>query len=299
MNRKNRTIIVIAIAVLLGAAAAAAVYRAVQRIPVRQVEVASVYTVVAARTIPVGTMINKDHVRLVAWPARNQIAGAFTKVEDVINRGALITIAENEPLTDAKIAQPGVGAGLPPRIPPGMRAVSVKVNEVVGVAGFVLPGTRVDLLVTVEDPGTRGAQITRAVVNNIEVLTAGTRYDNEAAQAEGKAIQSSVVTLLATPPDAEKIALAATEGRIMLTLRNPLDTLPTETNGVRLAGLLGTPAPPPVQTTVQGKKVMKAQKPVVPEAPPKPSTVEVFRAAKRSEEPVKQSEPNKSSEPIK
>ena len=213
MNRKNRTIIVIAIAVLLGAAAAAAVYRAVQRIPVRQVEVASVYTVVAARTIPVGTMITKDHVRLAAWPARNQITGAFSKIEDVVNRGALTTISENEPLTDAKIAQPGAGAGLPPRIPPGMRAVSVKVNEVVGVAGFVLPGTRVDMLVTVEDPGTRGSQITRAVVNNLEVLTAGTRYDNEAAQAEGKAIQSSVVTLLATPQDAEKIALAATEGR--------------------------------------------------------------------------------------
>jgi len=299
MNRKNRTLIVIAIAVLLGAAAAVAVYRAVQRIPVRQVEVASVYTVVAARTIPVGTMITKDHVRLAAWPARNQMTGAFSKIEDVVNRGALTTISENEPLTDAKIAQPGVGAGLPPRIPPGMRAVSVKVNEVVGVAGFVLPGTRVDMLVTVEDPGTRGAQITRAVVNNLEVLTAGTRYDNEAAQAEGKAIQSSVVTLLATPQDAEKIALAATEGRVMLTLRNPLDTLPTETNGVRLAGLLGTPAPPPVEKTVSGLKVRVAQKPVAPPQPTKPSTVEVFRAAKRSEELVKTSEPVKAPEIIK
>jgi len=167
------------------------------------------------------------------------------------------------------------------------------------VAGFVLPGTRVDMLVTVEDPGTRGSQITRAVVNNLEVLTAGTRYDNEAAQAEGKAIQSSVVTLLATPQDAEKIALAATEGRVMLTLRNPLDTLPTETNGVRLAGLLGTPAPPPVEKTVSGMKVRVAQKPVAPPQPTKPSTVEVFRAAKRSEELVKTSEPVKAPEIIK
>src|SRR5688500_18175079 len=254
MNRKNRTIIVIAIAMLLGAAAAVAVYRAVQRIPVRQIEVASVYTVVAARAIPVGTMVTKDHVKVIAWPSRSPMAGSYAKVEDVVNRGAILSIAENEPVTDAKLAQPGVGAGLPPRIPPGMRAVSVKVNEVVGVAGFVMPGSRVDLLVTVEDPGARGDQITRAVVNNLEVLTAGTRFDNEAAQAEGKAIQSSVVTLLATPQDAEKIALAATEGRIMLTLRNPLDTMPTETNGVRLAGLLGTPAPPPVEQTVSGMK---------------------------------------------
>ncbi len=286
MNRKNRTLIVIGIAVLLGAAAAIAVYRAVQRIPVRQIEVASVFTVVAARPIPVGTLITKDHVKVIAWPARNQIAGAYSKVEDVVNRGAITGIAENEPLTESKLAQAGIGGGLPPRIPTGMRAVSVKVNEVVGVAGFVLPGNRVDLLVTVEDPGTRGSQITRAVVNNLEVLTAGTRYDNETAQ-EGKAVQSSVVTLLATPPDAEKIALAATEGRIMLTLRNPLDTLPTETNGVRLAGLLGTPAPPPVEKAVRGRRVMVAQKPPTPAAPPQKTTVEVLRAAKRTEEPIK------------
>ena len=287
MNRKNRTIIVVAIAVLLGAAAAIAVYRAVQRIPVRQVEVASVHAVVAARAIPTGTMITKDHVKLVAWPARNPIAGAFSKVEDVVNRGAIMGIAENEPLTTAKLAQPGMGAGLPPRIPPGMRAVSVKVNDVVGVAGYVVPGSRVDLLVTVEDPGARGAQITRAVVNNLEVLTNGTNFDNEAAQRDGKPMEAGVVTLLATPQDAEKIALAATEGRIMLTLRNPLDTLPTETNGVRLAGLLGTPAPPPVEKKVQGRKVMVAQKPAAPDPAPQRTFVEVHRAGKRTEEPIK------------
>lgn len=286
MNRKNRTLIVIAIAVLLGAAAALAVYRAVERIPVRQVEVASVFTVVAARPIPVGTMINKDHVKVVAWPARSPVPGAYGKVEDVVNRGAIVGIAENEPLTDAKLALPGMGAGLPPRITPGMRAVSVKVNEVVGVAGFVVPGSRVDLLVTVEDPGTRGAQITRAVVNNIEVLTAGTRFDNEAAQREGKPMDASVVTLLATPQDAEKIALAATEGRIMLTLRNPLDTLPTETDGVRLPNLLGTPAPPPVAKTVQGRKVMVPQKPPPPPPAEQWRGVDVYKAGKRTEERV-------------
>lgn len=286
MNRKNRTLIVIAIAVLLGGAAAIAVYRAVQRIPVRQVEVASVFTVVAARPIPVGTMITKDHVKVIAWPARNPVPGAFGKVEEVVDRGAIVGIAENEPLTSAKIALPGMGAGLPPRIPTGMRAVSVKVNEVVGVAGFVIPGSRVDLLVTVEDPGTRGAQITRAVVNNIEVLTAGTRYDNEAAQREGKAMESNVVTLLATPQDAEKIALAATEGRIMLTLRNPLDTLPTETNGVRLPNLLGTPAPPPVEKKVQGRRVMVAQKPPPPPPAEQWRGIDVYKAGKKTEERV-------------
>jgi pilus assembly protein CpaB len=235
-------------------------------------------------------LVTKDHVKLVAWPARNPVPGAYTAIEDVVNRGAVETIAENEPLTNLKLAAPGVGAGLSPTIPTGMRAVSVRVNEVIGVAGFVIPGTRVDLLVTVHEPNS-GAQITRAVVNNLTVLTAGTRYDIERAQGDGKAIPTSVVTLLATPQDAEKIALAATEGKIMLTLRNPLDTLPTDTHGVRMAGLLGAPAPAPVEKTVKGRKVMVAATPPPAAAPPPPRlyTVQAIRAAKVSEETVKES----------
>lgn len=287
MNRQTRTLLVVVVAIVLATVAAGAVYKAVTRIPVREVEVASVQAVVAARAIPAGTMITSDLVKVVPWPARSPMPGSFSKIEQVVNRGAIQNIGENEPLTESKLAAPGAGAGLSPTIPPGMRAVSVKVNEVIGVAGFVIPGTRVDLLVTVEEPNSR-TQITRAVVTNVQVLTAGTRYDQEQAQADGKAIPSSVVTLLATPNDAEKIALASTEGKIMLTLRNPLDTLPTDTNGVRLAGLLGTPAPPPVEKAIAGKKVMVAAKPVdPPPPPPKIYTVEAIRAAKRSEEPVR------------
>ena len=143
-------------------------------------------------------------------------------------------------------------------------------------------------MVTVDDPQTKTTTITRAVVSNIEVLTSGTRFDQEKARADGKPIQASVVTLLATPQDAEKIALASSEGRIMLTLRNPLDTLPTETQGVRMAGLLGAPAPPPVVTRVQGRKVVVAPPPPPPPPPPpKIYTVEAIRAAKRTEEPIR------------
>ena len=121
-------------------------------------------------------------------------------------------------------------------------------------------------------------------MNNIEVLTAGSRFDQEASRAEGKPIQASVVTLLATPQDAEKISLAASEGQITLTLRNPLDVTPTQTQGARLASLLGNPSPPPIEKRVEGRRVVQA---VTPPAPPRIYTVEAIRAAKRSEEPVR------------
>jgi pilus assembly protein CpaB len=283
MNRRTRTMLVIAIALVTATVASLGVYRAIQRIPVREVEVASVHAVVASTNLPVGTMVTADHVKLVAWPARNQVPGAFSSMEQVVNRGVIQPIAEHEPLTESKLAPTGAGAGLPPTIPAGMRAISVKVNEVIGVAGFVVPGSRVDVLVTVEETSGNRNSLSRVVVSNVQVLTAGTRFDQEKARADGKPIPTTVVTLLATPEDAERLTLASSEGKIMLTLRNPLDTLPTDTKGVRMANLTGAPAPPPVQKTVKGKKVMVAVEPPAPKA----YTVEAIRAAKRSEEVVR------------
>jgi pilus assembly protein CpaB len=284
MNRNARFALVLTVA--LGAAAAASfiVYRVVSAIPVREVEVASVQAVVAARSIPVGTIVTKDHVKLVPWPARNPVAGSFAKIDAVINRGAIVDVAENEPLTEAKLAPLGSGGGLPPTITEGMRAISVKTNEVVGVAGFVIPGTRVDVLVTVRK-GNDDEPVSRAVVSNVQVLTSGSRFDQEKAKAEGKPMQASVVTLLVTPEDAERISLAASEGHITLTLRNPLDVAPTTTSGVKMANLLGAPAPPVVVKHVEGRRVVQAPPP--PPPAPKIYTVEAIRAAKRSEESVK------------
>ena len=129
----------------------------------------------------------------------------------MVNRGLIATVGENEPLTETKLAPLEAGAGLPPSIPPGMRAISVKVNEVVGVAGFVVPGTRVDVMVTLSDRQREQDTMTRIVVSNVQVLTAGTRYDQEKAK-EGKPIPSTVVTLLVTPDDAERIALGGVGG---------------------------------------------------------------------------------------
>jgi Flp pilus assembly protein CpaB len=123
------------------------------------------------------------------------------------------------------------------------------------------------------------------VVSNVQVLTSGTRYDQQEAK-DGKPIPSTVVTLLATPDDAEKIALAAASGKIILALRNPLDNAPTETAGVRLASLAGPPSPPPVEQTVSGRRTIKSVAPPPPPPAPKAYTVEAIRAAKRTTEEV-------------
>jgi pilus assembly protein CpaB len=288
MSRNKRLALVLALALGAAGASSLIIYRVVASIPVREVEVASLHTVVAAKPIPVGTIVTADHVKLVPWPARNPVPGSFTAIDKVVNRGAIAEVAMNEPLTESRLAPLGSGGGLPPTIPEGMRAISVKTNEVVGVAGFVIPGTRVDVLVTVRK-GPQEEPISRAVVSNAQVLTAGTRFDQEKANADGKPIPATVVTLLVTPDQAERISLAAHEGTITLTLRNPLDVAATNTTGVKMANLLSTPEQPVVPKRVEGRRVVaKAPAPTLAPLPaPKIYTVETFRAAKRSEETVK------------
>lgn len=233
MERHKRMLIVMAIAVVTATLATWTVYGALGRSPARQV-VARLQVVVAAHAIPIGTAITHADVKLVDWPATSPLAGSFSSPDAAVGRGAVVAVSENEPITEARLAPREAGAGLSPAIGRGMRAISVKVNEVVGVAGFVTPGTRVDVALTV-----RHGQdvISRLLVTNVQVLTTGTRYDQEAAR-EGKPIPSTVVTLMVTPLQAERIALASTEGQMTLMLRNPLDVDDPETPGVRLAALV-------------------------------------------------------------
>ena len=288
MDRSKRTAVVVGVAVLLAAIASLGMYRIVQRMPSRTTDVKTIDVVVAQHPLTLGTRLTRDHVKVVRWPAETPVAGTFAKVEEVVDRGVIAAVSENEPLTTAKLAALEAGAGLPPSIPPGMRAISVKVNEVVGVAGFVVPGTRVDVMVTLQDRQKEANTLTRIVVSNVQVLTAGTRYDQEKAK-DGAPIPSTVVTLLVTPDDGERIALAASEGQIMLALRNPLDTDLTPTNGVRTAGLFGE-APAPAPKPVVKQKAKPATTEVATVAPPpvvKAYTVEAIRGAKRSEEVVR------------
>ena len=285
MNRRNRTLIVLLVAVAIASAATYFVYRAIIRIPVRQVEVASVFVAVAADNLPLGTRLTKEQIKLVGWPSSSPVQGSFASPDSLVGRGLIQPVHANEPLTETKLAPIEAGAGLPPSIPPGMRALSVRVNDVIGVAGFTTPGTRVDVLVTLN----RGeVSMSRAVVSNVQVLTAGTLFDQEQSK-DGKAIPSAVVTLMVTPDDAERIVLAQNSGAIMLVLRNPLDIVPTETKGVRLASLMGAPDDPPVVKVKNGQARVVPKKPVevALEAPKPLYQVEAIRAAKRSEEVVK------------
>src|SRR4051812_18734552 len=173
MNRNARLALVLIVALGAAGLASIGVFRVVSAVPVREVEVVSLQAVVAARPIPVGTIVTSDFVKLVPWPARSPVPGSFTQIDAVVNRGAIVEVAENEPLPESKLAPLGSGGGLPPTIPEGMRAISVRTNEVVGVAGFVIPGTRVDVLVTLKQGNAKDEPISRAVVSNVQVLTAG------------------------------------------------------------------------------------------------------------------------------
>jgi pilus assembly protein CpaB len=286
MDRNKRTAVVLLVAVLLAAVASLGMYRIVSRMPTKAAELPTVDVVVAQMPLSLGTRVTRDHVKLVKWPADAKVPDSYATVEEVLDRGVITTVEENEPLTKSKLAALEAGAGLPPSIPPGMRAISVKVNEVVGVAGFVVPGTRVDVMVTLQGRGNNDDSTTRVVVSNVQVLTAGTRYDQENAK-DGKPIPSTVVTLLVTPQDGEKIALAASEGQIMLALRNPLDTDPTTTTGIRTASLFGQAPAPPVKA--RPLKARPIQPEVAPATPPPPAVykVEAVRGGKRSEEIVR------------
>ncbi len=288
MNRNTRTFVVVLIAVGVAALASYGVFRAVQNMPVREVEVRSNYQVVAVRNLDMGTMILKDDVKLIPWPASAPVEKGFTTIDSVLNRGLIDGVVANEPLTESKLAPLAAGAGLPPSITEGMRAVSVKVNEVIGVAGFLLPGNHVDVMVTLRTGTQSNESMTRVVLSDVQVLTAGTRYEKEKAR-DGQPVQTSVVTLLVTPSDAERIALAASEGSIMLTLRNPMDRTPTQTTGIRTAALLGQPAPAPVVNVSNGRRrAVQPPPPPPPPAPaPKPATVETFKGGKRAEEIIK------------
>lgn len=294
MDRRTRTFIVMAVALVAATVASLSVYRAIRRIPVRQVEVAHDYVVLAARPIPLGTRLAASDVKRVGWPSSSPLQGGFPRIEDVVGRGVITDVGANEPLTEAKLAPKEAGAGLSPAIPPGMRAISVKVNEVIGIAGFATPGARVDVLVTLrrnED------SITRVLVSNVPVLTAGTRYDQEQTK-QTKPIPATVVTLMVTPSQAEQIALAAAEGQIALTLRNPLDVGQPATAGARLAGLVGGGAADAAGTSGRVAAVRRTVAPVAPTAAtsdtvaaaPAPAaavyTIQAIRAGKRTEETI-------------
>ena len=282
---RNRIFAVLAIAVLAGGGLAYGTYNLMQNQPVKTVASPTQPVVVAAADLSLGSELKKEDLTVVSFPAGQVPDGTFAKPQDIVGRGLIVPVVKNEPILSAKLASKEAGAGLPPVIPEGMRAVSVRVNEVVGVAGYVLPGTRVDVVATQSPTNSPVDTTSKVVLANVQVLTAGMRMEQE---EKGKPVQVTVVTLLVTPEQAERLALASTEGKIQLALRNPLDQSAPVTPGIRPAVLMGmAKSPAPAKSTASAKPA-KGQ-PVTMEAPAAPAlpTVEIIRGDKRATEVIK------------
>ena len=287
---RSRIFAVLAIAILAGGGLAYGTYNFMQNQPVKQVNTPTQPVVVAAADLQLGAEIKKEDLQVVQFPAGKTPEGTFAKPDEVIGRGLIVPIVKNEPILKAKLASKEAGSGLPPVIPEGMRAVSVRVNEVVGVAGYVLPGNRVDVVATASPTEARADTTSKVVLSNVQVLTAGTRMEQTGDQS--KPVQVTVVTLLVYPEQAERLALASTEGKIQLALRNPLDTGSPETPGIRPAALMGNgPRVEPRETSgvARRPRPQTAAGPVTPTqsaAPPAPQ-VEMIRGDKRATETIK------------
>ncbi len=274
MNRRLLTILLLAFVV--AGVCAFMVYRMVGSRMSASRPVNTTRVVAAAADIKLGTVLTAANLSTVeiAGPVPK---GAILKTDDAVNRGVISDLYQGEPILESRLAAKGSGGGLAATIPPGMRASAVKVDEVVGVAGFVTPGMRVDVLVAGTPPGepnaTEGTHVV-TLLQNIQVLSAGTDIQKD---AEGKPVSVQVVNLLVTPDDAEKLNLATSQqNRIQLVLRNPLDNSVTPVASNAMENLFAD------KNMVKPKAapVKAAPKP----AAPKPFSIEIINGSKRSEE---------------
>lgn len=234
--------------------------------------------VVAADDILVGAKLDARDLRVITLPLSAVPPGAFAGMSQILGRGAVLPISKGEFILQSKLAALNAGAGLPSMIPPGMRAVSVRVNDVVSVAGFVQPGTRVDVLAT----GSQGAgndRQTTTVLENVAVIAVGKSLDRNAS---ADAQTAPVITLLVSPDDAQKLALVSQEGRIQLSLRNPLDTKKGGIGATRTSSLYTGETP--IATEAKPKVRRAAAKILAPPpAATAPYQVEMIRGSKRDE----------------
>jgi len=228
--------------------------------------------IVAANDLQVGARVEERDIKIIRIPSTDMPPGAPRRKADVIGHGVIIPISKGEFILPNRLAGENAGAGLPALIPPGMRAVSVRVNEVISVAGFVTPGTRVDVLLT-GTPGGSGEQQTTTVLQNVAVLASGRTLERTSS---GEAQNTAVITLLVTPDDAQRLTLAGSEGHIQLALRNPLDTKQDEVPASNSRGLFRAGAAPPV---VHAAVHHETPPKITP--PPPGVTIEVYQGDKK------------------
>jgi len=242
---------------------------------------------VIARDVDIGQVLGPHNVELVPWAASAVPRGAFNDPKLLNGRVVISTMQRGELVLESRLAAVGARAGLSAVIPEGKRAISVKVNEVVGVAGFALPGSHVDVMVNTQDDLQK--PVSKIVLERILVLAVA----QEANRDENKPRVVSAVTLEVTPQQAERLDLARSVGNLSLVLRNQIDTDPAETAGIRKSDLLGesvvvappavAPPTPVVAERPRTRAVQKATVPPPTAAAPEPRpTVEVIRGMQRS-----------------
>jgi pilus assembly protein CpaB len=274
MNRRLLTVLLFAF--LIAAVSSLLIYRMIgKRIAVAH-QVSTTRVITAAGDIKLGTIltaVNLSTIELVGTLPK----GVILKSENAIGRGVVADLYQGEPIIESRLAPKGSGGGLAATIRQGMRACAVKVDEVVGVAGFVTPGMRVDVLISGDPPGqsnTAQGTLVKTLLQNIEVLSAGTDIQKD---AEGKPQQVHVVNLLVSPEQAEVLSLASNQTHIQLVLRNPLDTEVAQVRGSAMANLFADTGAVPAT----GRAVSFARP---KRTPPKSYTIEVLNGSQRTEQ---------------
>ena len=273
--KSKRALIMIATALLAGLAAVWLAYRWIGHLAENTTTV-----VVAARDVDPGTVLSDSALQTMAWPSVSVPVGALKDVKKASGRVASTLIFTGEPILEAKLAQEGATGGLSAVLAPGKRAISIQANEIVGVAGYVHPGSRVDIMVNIR--GTQDKPVSKIVLTNLLVLA--TAQDDKRDQTKPKVV--STVTLEVDPHQAEKIDLARSIGTLSMVLRNPLDTAAVQTGGATRDDVMG----PLEQQAAVVSPASSASVPEVTAAPkPKPRAVAKVGTGAAKPAPVMQS----------
>jgi pilus assembly protein CpaB len=269
--RQKRLFLILVLAVLSGAVAGLSILQFLRERPTRLVMTdggrESTGVVVATRDMGLGHVIGEEDLRVVEWPGNVLPEGYARTAAEVVGRSLVSELRTNEPVLERKLADGAAGVGLPPLIPEGMRALSVRVDDVVGVAGFVTPQTRVDVILTMAPNGSDDTR-SQVILQNVPALAAGHSIQRN---EEGEAMSVTVVTVLVSPEDAEKLVLASSQGRIQMALRNLLDLDVVDTRGERKSGLF----------TGSGRPASTVRSGAAP-ATTAPGIIEMYKAGRRT-----------------
>ena len=281
MNKRLLSVLIFAF--LVSAGASVALYQLIASRVTVNAKAPSVQVLVAGRNLEIGSLIKDADFKMAEWPGALPV-GAIVKKEDAVGRGVIVNIYDGEPLMESRLAPKGAGAGLAANIKPGMRAVALRVNDVNGLAGFVIPGMHVDVLISGTPPGAsnnNAGAVAKTLLQDIEILSAGQNIQKD---AEGKPVVVNLVNVLVTPAQAEVLNLATNDTRVQLVLRNPIDHATSVTKGAWLTELYNGSAPKPVAAPRPVAKAAPLPPPSAPAPKPEgPYVLEIINGTHRTE----------------